>query len=279
MPRIEVLPTAKTAATPGWAYVPDTGFDPSKAAINPTGARKRGKQNLVNTSSNVSAINSRQQSTIARRLAELDREGGGKDISLPGGARPGGAGKTQATRKILTSQKTFANHIADEEAWITQGGQFAAATPTAASTDADGAKGRRKSAPFPGRGRGNGPKRMSLDANLTAIPAEIPVATASTPAVAGLAGGGDVVTSHEALLAVTTLTIPSPVELELLLSSAPLSFHAARAGPPGNTAPPPRQLCEICGYWGRVRCLKCGSRVCGLDCLTSHRLECSRRFA
>lgn len=50
---------------------------------------------------------------------------------------------------------------------------------------------------------------------------------------------------------------------------------------PGRGAPnryPPRYFCEVCGYWGRVRCTKCGARVCALDCLEVHREECLARY-
>lgn len=39
-----------------------------------------------------------------------------------------------------------------------------------------------------------------------------------------------------------------------------------------------RVFCEMCGYWGRVKCMKCGVRVCGLDCLEGYREECVIRY-
>jgi zinc finger HIT domain-containing protein 1 len=72
MPQIEVLPNSTTGATPGWAYVPDTRFDPSKAAIKPSGGRKRGARELG--ASGRADITSRQNTAIVRHLAELDRE-------------------------------------------------------------------------------------------------------------------------------------------------------------------------------------------------------------
>ncbi|KAF2399952.1 hypothetical protein EJ06DRAFT_530735 [Trichodelitschia bisporula] len=66
-------------------------------------------------------------------------------------------------------------------------------------------------------------------------------------------------------------------EVERLLAVPALSFSAARAGPPGERAA--RTFCEICGYWGRARCLKCGARVCGLECKEQHDVECRRKFA
>ena len=40
MPQIEVLPNAKQNLAPGWAYVPDTGYDPSRAPLNPSAPRR-----------------------------------------------------------------------------------------------------------------------------------------------------------------------------------------------------------------------------------------------
>ena len=72
MPLVEVLPnTATTTSAPGWAYVPDTGFDPSKAAIVPSGARSRAKQASATGSGQLSV---RQQNRITKRIADLDRE-------------------------------------------------------------------------------------------------------------------------------------------------------------------------------------------------------------
>lgn len=63
--------------------------------------------------------------------------------------------------------------------------------------------------------------------------------------------------------------LPTQAEVDALLAAPPLSYNASRAGPTTNTAPP-RQFCEMCGYWGRARCMKCGVRVCGLECKTQH---------
>lgn len=41
---------------------------------------------------------------------------------------------------------------------------------------------------------------------------------------------------------------------------------------------PARVFCAVCGYWGRVKCIKCGTRVCALDCLDVHREECVTRY-
>lgn len=86
MALIEVLPNTSTATAPGWAYVPDTGFDPSKAAIVPSGARKRGR-NASSTAVVAGDAPIRQQNRIARHLAELDRDSQ-RDVAIVAPGRP-----------------------------------------------------------------------------------------------------------------------------------------------------------------------------------------------
>lgn len=75
--------------------------------------------------------------------------------------------------------------------------------------------------------------------------------------------------SDLSLLKSTVPTLPSEEELEKLCSAPPLTYNEARATLP-ISAPPARHFCEICGYWGRAKCLNCGARICGLSCKTSH---------
>jgi zinc finger HIT domain-containing protein 1 len=70
----------------------------------------------------------------------------------------------------------------------------------------------------------------------------------------------------------------SEEEIQALLAAPPLPYAAARVGPPGAGAPPQRLFCDTCGYWGRVKCLKCGARVCGLECKGKHDQSMCTRF-
>ncbi len=72
MPLIEVLPNSTTTVAPGWAYVPDTGFDPSKAPIVPSGARKRTTRTAPVAARG--ALSATQQSKIAKYLVDLDKD-------------------------------------------------------------------------------------------------------------------------------------------------------------------------------------------------------------
>lgn len=72
---------------------------------------------------------------------------------------------------------------------------------------------------------------------------------------------------------------PTDDELRALMTAPPLSYLEARAACGSDEVRyPARVFCEVCGYWGRVRCVKCGARVCALDCLDVHRQECVTRY-
>ncbi len=71
MPRIEVIPHSNSVSAPGWAYVPDNGYDPSKVAIQPSGARKRAARA---SGVSVGDATNRQQNAVLKHLADLDKE-------------------------------------------------------------------------------------------------------------------------------------------------------------------------------------------------------------
>ncbi|KUM64826.1 hypothetical protein ACN42_g2260 [Penicillium freii] len=120
--RVELVSDTSTA-TPGWSYAPTRGFDPTQA-MAPTLGRKRG----IRDAGKGGDISSRQANAIARHIAELDRENQ-RDVAIPApvkqareaGARGTRAKTTSNVRRILQSQKTFRNHLDDEEAAIASG--------------------------------------------------------------------------------------------------------------------------------------------------------------
>lgn len=87
MPLIEVLPNSSSVSAPGWAYVPDTGYDPSKAPIQPS-ARKR---NARTTGPGGGDTTIKQNTALLKHLAYLDKDNH-KDvqISLPARVKEGG---------------------------------------------------------------------------------------------------------------------------------------------------------------------------------------------
>lgn len=62
---------------------------------------------------------------------------------------------------------------------------------------------------------------------------------------------------------------PSQRIMNLLLAEPPLTYNESRASP-STSGYPPRYFCTICGYWGKIKCRSCGTRVCGLDCYKVH---------
>lgn len=285
MPNIEVIPNAKEAKTPGWAYVADSGLDPSKAAIVPSGARQRARLNYANeTATPVLApaeVTSREQNRINRRLVDLEKENH-RDVKIevPGkpkdvaqwSIRPGHK-MTLAVKKILGSQKTWNNYLEDEEARLAQSrGRPSLQTQDSSRTTAAGDKGKKAAMPPPAAkpkqgSTGPGAEVMDLDS--------LPDATSEMPA----AVKDDLPADIRELIRTDVPQMPSAEEIEALLSAPPLSYNQARAGPSTSSAPS-RQFCDMCGFWGRVRCMKCGVRVCALDCLKAHEdTKCSKFYA
>ena len=254
MPGIEVLPNSTSISAPGWAYVPDTGYDPSKTAIQPSGARKRAARTAGLTDGDTST---RQQNATLRHLAELDKDNH-RDVQIPVPARfkDKGGSKTKTTpnvRRILMSQKTFANHLADEEAALATQEQQTRSVPAntpGATVTGTGSSGRRSSTIAVETPSSTG-RETSTSINKS---------TSTLPV--GVAG------DEHPLMKSYIPPMPSPAVMEALLAGPPLSYNAARSQPP--TSKPQRRFCEICGYWGNVKCMKCGARVCGLECKGAH---------
>ncbi|MCJ1229164.1 hypothetical protein MMC12_005829 [Toensbergia leucococca] len=264
MPQIEVLPNSTSMSAPGWAYVPDTGYDPSKAAIQPSGARKRAARSSAFAGGDTSI---RQQNAVLKHLAELDKDNHrdaqislsakGKDTA----ARSSKSKITPNVRRILISQKTFANHLADEEAAIAAQVQPAPGLSTPRSLVP------KVKPPSVQQKRSSLSEKISTP--LVASTTSITIASTRSPldvVPPSLEKESDVV---DPLLKSYVPSAPSEATMEALLSAPPLSYNGARAAPP-SSGKPPRHFCEICGYWGTIKCMKCGARVCGLECKTTH---------
>lgn len=89
MPQVELLPNSTSAAAPGWTYVVDTGYDPSKVAINPKDRKRAAARPGGPRGEN--ELSARQQTAVARRIAELERDNdAGKVIGVPVGKGKGG---------------------------------------------------------------------------------------------------------------------------------------------------------------------------------------------
>lgn len=157
-------------------------------------------------------------------------------------------------RKILASQKTFGNHLDDFLALQAQ--NEVNINPSAASK------------------RLNPNKKLEDDTQTPdTTPSEPILPPSSHPVFHEHPGDND------PLLASRVPEPPTDAELRALLTAPPLSYVEARGEfEDEEWKKRKRVFCEICGYWGRVRCTKCGARVCALECLESHREECVTRY-
>ena len=152
------------------------------------------------------------------------------------------------------SQKTFANHIADEEAFIALQQQH---PPSVAL---------RVPAPKPPSSTPNVKRSSTSDVQAT-HGGILQTGTARTAGI--LSSRARDPLDDEPLLKSQVPAAPPEEVMEALLSGPPLSYNVARSAPPPSGRPQ-RQFCEICGYWGTVKCMKCGARVCGLECKGAH---------
>lgn len=169
---------------------------------------------------------------------------------------------TPNVRKILQSQKTFSNHLDDFIA-----AQNAAETNQVASTarqPASSTLGRRVST------QGRGARAATEDVTMTDADAPSVLPPTSKPAPEAHPGDND------PLLVSRVPDIPTDEELQRLLAHPPLSYLEARGKPESKY--PARVFCEVCGYWGRTRCTRCGTRVCALACMETHKEECVTRY-
>lgn len=245
MSLVEVVPNSSSTSAPGWAYVPDNGFDPSKAPIQPA-ARKRNARTAGLTGGDTTA---KQNNALLKRLADLNKDNA-KDgqISVTTKGKERSKGKTPATRKILMSNKTFDMYLAGEEALAAleppPGPRSKVALQKAAQTKSEQAS------------------KTSVH-NTPAPTAQQPFESqiSPSPSPTGI--------DDSKLVQTRTYSEPSAELMEILVSAPPLSFHDVRA-PQSSSKVPARRFCELCGYWGSIKCIQCGAKLCGLDCKRAH---------
>lgn len=359
---IEVA-SAKTTNAPGWAYVPDTAASsvPSQSvsAVHLHVNRNKRAARQANNNGGGSAaqlhndVSARHDAKLQKEIEQLQRDSfgggfggsGGRDhaaqVAVPGGGGRDKDGKirghTPNVRKILASQKTFANHLDDFDAWrktqaegggaVGSAGQSAVGTPAPQAVAVAGAGNKRAAAggggPAQKKGGGGGGGASSSRARTAAASSNKNSKKAATPAPAAdpdvsmtdapPSGAEDAhpeattaTTSapapaekpdSEVLAPFTRFTptphpgdadplletwlppLPADDELRELVGAPALSYHQAKGRwTDDDRRYPARSFCGVCGYWGRVRCIKCGTRVCALDCLDVHREECITRY-
>lgn len=264
---IEVPNSTSSTRTPGYAMVPDTGYDPSKVALQPTGRKRLAATKSVPTTGEVT---SRQQAAILKHLQELDRDDS-RDVKIEAPKKKDGhQGKKTTTNvsRILKSEKNWGHHLADEEALKgQQPGQTNAATASRVSTA--GSKSTHRAS------LGKQPSMSQPTSNPT--PSSSEDQAPPPPAAAAARPLSQDPLENDPLLRTYAPAAPSAALMAALVSAPPLSYNQARAAPSKN--PTQRHYCVMCGYWGRVKCIKCGGRVCGMGCKREHDAECGRMYA
>ncbi|KAF2667053.1 hypothetical protein BT63DRAFT_427468 [Microthyrium microscopicum] len=63
--------------------------------------------------------------------------------------------------------------------------------------------------------------------------------------------------------------MPGQEAMDKLINAPALSYTGARAKERASGAPV-RKFCDMCGYWGKMKCTICGSYVCCLACKQTH---------
>ncbi|KAF3055595.1 HIT finger domain-containing protein [Daldinia childiae] len=313
------LASTKTTNAPGWAYVPDTAphLAAAAAASLQTGNRKRAARNQVtNTSAIYADADARQEAKLRREIEALDRDNYHRDVSIPIIAKSNSSKTTVKkhtpnVRKILQSQKTFANHLDDFEALLAQ----EKSNPTSAASAAAANSSNLGSSKKGGGGGGGGAaaekhqqknsKRSSKsnisrsasiskaapavkqeeDVEMSEAPQDnLPSSSSSSSLLTPYSRPGQPPThpqDDDPLLVSRVPALPTEAELRTLVSAPPLNYAEARGRwtvADDGRKYPARVFCEVCGYWGRVRCMRCGVRVCALECLETHREECVSRY-
>lgn len=176
---------------------------------------------------------------------------------------------TPNVRKIMQSQKTFTNYLDDFVALqsSTEANNNTSNNPARAAAANTNTK-----RPPPGKRDASTLKQPAAEQDTimtdTELPSILPPQYKPAPATHP--------SDNNPLLASRVPELPSDQELRQLLAQPPLTYGEARGT--WEVKYPTRAFCQVCGYWGRVKCTKCGTRVCALECLETHREECFTRY-
>lgn len=216
---------------------------------------------------------------------------GGAAAAAAAGA--GGKKTSSNVKRILGYNRNFGHYLADEEAAIAAGGGgfqgtwgsgVAITAGPQAPTMAVGAADRRKSGvaatakvKTEKKKKDDGGDVTMEDAPSSQMPTK-DAAPSSNPNTASAQQHPPKPRYDPALdkdpLLKTRNQLPKPSDrvIAALLAEPPLSYTVARArAMPLEQQRPRRWFCAMCGYWGKVKCRRCGERCCGLlECWRGH---------
>jgi len=187
---------------------------------------------------------------------------------------------TPGVRKILQSQKTFANHLDDFEALPPAEKNLHTNTVRSASgTSTPNSTKRSHKRKDPNATTHTPLRKVSTLSSPIKSEDDVAMPDASIPSLSSAPDPPPHPRDNDVLLVSRIPRMPSQEEIDRLLAAPPLSYNEARGSmTEDDRRKPIRTFCEICGYWGRVKCTRCGGRVCALECLTVHQEECFTRY-
>ena len=265
-PHIEEIPTTHSRHQPGfaWVAVKKDATDPSKAALEVAGKKRARTTGLGQTEAQREATSARQQRETERRIRDLNSDNTRDvNIAIPkrehGGSGATKAGKTSNTKKILSSGKEFKHYLDDEEAELARTGKVDGLDRDPDAVIAQPVQ-RATKTPI---------ARRHLQREQSSLGGSPGPAGSAQPQIVTLpfepGAGSDDEDEFDGLP-----RLPTREEMQTLLDVPPLTYNASRSAPGPVSAPPPRKFCQVCGYWGRVKCLKCGERTCSVECEDIH---------
>lgn len=256
MPLIVEIQTSAKSRSVGWALVPES-LAPNPAQqklIQSDRPRQRVNRQSSSAAHSRDQISAKQERENHRRLETL-RSTSSHEIAIPPVRLQGESNSrgherklTPAVRRILSSQKSFANHLADEDAWranlpgtpVVQSGMTIHVRPDLAAKPS-----------------------TSLIGKDMIIGSKMPDERRIDDSLLEDAQTDDLGSCFR------QDSLPDNSQIQALLQSASPSYLDAEVLTESSDYPPPL-FCETCGYWGRARCTKCGARVCGLLCKQMH---------
>lgn len=170
---------------------------------------------------------------------------------------------TPAVKRIVTSQKTFANHLNDEEAAL-------ANRPSEPSSSSAPRRTSGKIEKLTAAGPKHRASPVQVGDSSDAMDTDTLATNAGAPYFRPAPSPFPVTPEDSDPFFQSDLPqLPSREEIDALLARPALPFSQAVVAPTTSTAAA-RQFCDICNYWGLVRCLRCNARVCGLQCKVRH---------
>lgn len=253
-PHIEEIPIAQTKQAPGFAWVAVAkDVDPATKQLEIASKKRSRNAGTGQTDAQKEALSARQQRELERRLRDLNTDGS-KDANIPLPKRTTSGtkdGKTPNTKKILASGKEFKHYLDDEEAELARTGKVD-------GMDREDGDNQRISSKAPYTRQVMYEDTAPSDHIISTIPYLSQSASLLSAYTADSA-------SSDAIA-----PLPSSEEVTALLNAPPLTYTAAARAPSYNPVAPPRAFCDVCGYWGLSKCLKCGARTCSIECEAIH---------